>query len=411
VNAARREREHLVLALAAGLLRPGTRGEPPYHRCVVDSGVTTALRDVVAADRRGGSRRAEDRAALALLQVLPTGTVVVAADGGVVLANPAALAMGVSVGDELLLPELRRLGEVCRRQGRVQEQVISLQPRPEHPFRRPRRDREVPEVRVRAVPLPDVDAVALLLDDVTEQRRVDAVRRDFVANVSHELKTPVGALHLLAEAISESSDEPETVRRFAARMTTESHRLSNLVQELIDLSRLQGAEPMHNAEEIALAAVVAEAVDRGRLAAETKDITVVVGGDPALLVTGDERQLVTAVTNLLDNAIGYSPVGTRVAVGMVQREGWVEISVADEGIGIAEKDQERVFERFYRVDAARSRLTGGTGLGLAIVKHVATNHGGEVSLWSREGDGSTFTLRLPAVTPRGAATLLPGGPA
>ncbi len=399
---------------AAALAAPGRRPTAPYPRRVVDSASAAVLLEAAASEaaerRRSSSRRSGDRTAAAVLDVLPSGAVVVDGAGCVVLVNPAARSMGVTdeEGEVLALTALSALADACRRTGAPQEEVVTLPQRLEHPFRRPRRDRAGPALRVRAVPLPEPEpgSVALLLDDVTEQRRVDAVRRDFVANVSHELKTPVGALHLLAEAISESPDEPATVRRFAARMTTESQRLSNLVQELIDLSRLQGAEPMRSDNEIAVAAVVAEAVDRARLAAEAKDMAVVVGGDANLLVTGDERQLVTAVANLLDNAVAYSPVGTRVAVGMVSRDGWVEVSVADEGIGIAERDQERVFERFYRVDAARSRQTGGTGLGLSIVKHVATNHGGEVALWSREGAGATFTLRLPEVgtpEPRGGS--------
>ena len=348
-----------------------------------------------ARERRGrAGRRAEDQLAVALLDVLPTAAMVVDGTDRVRLANPAARALSVLVDGVVVLPALVALAAAARATGVQQVEVVALPRQLEPPFTRPRRDRAAPESRVRAVPL-DAGDVALLLDDVTEERRVDAVRRDFVANVSHELKTPVGALQLLAEALADAHDDPSTVRRFAQRMTTEARRLSNLVQELIDLSRLQGAEPMHHDSDISVAAVVAEAVDRARLASEAKDITVVTGGDPALLVPGDERQLVTAVSNLLDNAVAYSPAGTRVTVGMVRRAAAVEVSVTDEGIGIAEAEQERVFERFYRVDSARSRATGGTGLGLSIVKHVASNHDGEVRLWSREGAGSTFTLVLP----------------
>lgn len=365
---------------------------------------TTLERGPLAAapggDRRAGSsRRTDDRLALALLAVLPSGALVLSARDEVLLANPAAVEMLVVRREEVVLPELLELAAACRRSGCPQERVVTLPHRLEPPLRRPRPDREAPAARVRAVPLPELDAVALLLDDVTEQRRVDAVRRDFVANVSHELKTPVGGLHLLAEAIEASPDDTATVHRFATRMVTESERLANLVQELIDLSRLQGAEPMQRREDIAVSDIVADALDRTRVRAEAKDIGVSVRGDPALLLTGDARQLVTAVANLVTNAVAYSPAGTRVVVGLAERGGWVEISVADEGIGIAEKDRERVFERFFRVDQARSRLTGGTGLGLSIVKHIATNHGGEVTVWSREGAGSTFTLRLPSPDP------------
>ncbi len=250
-------------------------------------------------------------------------------------------------------------------------------------------------MRARTLRLGSDGHVAVILDDVTEARRVEAVRRDFVANVSHELKTPVGALHVLAEAVAVASDDPVAVRRFASRMTRESSRLARLVQEIIDLSRLQGADPMPDPRPVRVSAVLAEALDRTRLTASAREITIAVIGDSDFAVSGDEGQLATALANLLDNAVSYSPTGTRVVVGVRRAGDTVELSVADEGIGIAERDLERVFERFYRADPARSRQTGGTGLGLAIVKHVATNHGGNVSVWSSEGAGSTFTIRLP----------------
>ena len=245
------------------------------------------------------------------------------------------------------------------------------------------------------MPVGELGHVALLVEDVTETRRVEAVRRDFVANVSHELKTPVGAMALLAEALQDASEDPEAVRRFAGRVQHEAGRLGRLVQELIDLSRLQGADPLPSPTLVPVDRVVAEAVDRARTAAAARGIEIVRGGERTLTVRGSESQLVTAVGNLIENAVHYSSERTRVAVAVRRREGAVEISVTDQGMGIAEKDLERVFERFYRADPARSRATGGTGLGLAIVKHVATNPGGEVSVWSVEGSGSTFTLRLP----------------
>jgi two-component system sensor histidine kinase SenX3 len=268
---------------------------------------------------------------------------------------------------------------------------------------RGRLGREPIAVNARVAPLIESGYVALLLEDVTETRRLEVVRRDFVANVSHELKTPVGALTLLAEAVQDAADDPEAIRRFAGRMQHEGIRLGRLVAELIELSRLQGAEPLPSDTVVEIDHVVAEAVDRTRLAAESAGITVVSGGERGLAVHGSESQLVTALVNLVDNAIAYSPPGTRVAVGTRRREGYAEISVSDQGIGIPETDLERVFERFYRSDPARSRATGGTGLGLAIVKHIATNHGGGVSVWSVEGSGSTFTLRLPAHTDDPAA--------
>jgi two-component system sensor histidine kinase SenX3 len=226
------------------------------------------------------------------------------------------------------------------------------------------------------------------------------VRRDFVANVSHELKTPVGALTLLAEAVQDAADDPEAVQRFAHRMQREGARLGRLVQELIELSRLQGAEPLPGSIVVEVDNVVQEAVDRSRLLAEQSGITVVDRTEPGLKVRGNETQLTTALSNLVDNAIAYSPQRTRVgvtarAVTGTDGTNWVEIAVTDQGIGIAESELDRVFERFYRVDQARSRATGGTGLGLAIVKHIATNHGGGVSVWSLQGSGSTFTIRLP----------------
>ncbi len=323
-----------------------------------------------------------------VLDVTHSGVLVLDADDEVVLANPAARGMGVLRTGRLTVDELRRLASTARRDGESRDTVVDTP--------RGRLGREPIAVRVHVAPLAGTSHVALLLDDVTESRRLEAVRRDFVANVSHELKTPVGALTLLAEAVQDAADDPEAVQQFANRMQREGTRLGRLVQELIELSRLQGADPLPAPAIVAVDEVVAEAVDRARLAAEAVGITVVSGGERGLKVRGSEAQLVTALLNLVDNAIAYSSSGTRVAVGTRRRDGSVEISVCDQGIGIAERDLERVFERFYRADPARSRATGGTGLGLAIVKHIATNHGGEVSVWSVEGSGSTFTLRLPA---------------
>jgi two-component system sensor histidine kinase SenX3 len=262
-------------------------------------------------------------------------------------------------------------------------------------------------LRVGAVPLPD-RVVALLIEDVTEAHRVDVVRRDFVANVSHEIKTPVGALGLLAEAAVESLsgiEDADQARHFVERISHESARLGRLVSELLDLSRLQGAEAPPAFVSVRLDDVVAEAADRAALPADAKNITIVQGEPSGAVVAGVESQLVTAVSNLLDNAINYSPDGTRVAVA-VRRNGEVwEITVTDQGVGIPEADLDRIFERFYRVDPARSRATGGTGLGLAIVKHIATNHGGRVEVDSTVGVGSTFTLRLPARPPDAALPL------
>jgi two-component system sensor histidine kinase SenX3 len=246
--------------------------------------------------------------------------------------------------------------------------------------------------------VPEPGPVALVLQDVTEARRVEAVRRDFVANVGHELKTPVGALSLLAEAIEDAADDPVAVQRFAGRMVHEAERLGRLVREVIDLSRLQGAEPLPDPQPVGIDTVVAEAVDRTRTAAAAKGIEIAVGGHCGLVVRGVEPQLATALTNLLANAVAYSPPGTRIAVAARPRSGFAEIAVTDSGIGIPRPHRARVFERFYRVDQSRASSTGGTGLGLAIVKHIASNHGGSVTVWSEEGLGSTFTLRVPLLS-------------
>jgi two-component system sensor histidine kinase SenX3 len=321
-----------------------------------------------------------------VLEVMGTAAVVLDPADEVVLANPAARRMGVVRGGRVVIDDLRRLARAARRDGEDRHTVVDT---------RGRLGREPIAVSAQVAPLVDSGYVALLLDDVTETRRLEAVRRDFVANVSHELKTPVGALTLLAEAVQDAADDPEAIRRFAGRMQHEGTRLGRLIAELIELSRLQGAEPLPSPVVVDVDELVTEALDRTRLAAESAGITVVSGGQSRLAVSGNEAQLVTALVNLVDNAIAYSPAGTRVAVGTRRREDHVEISVSDQGIGIPERDLERVFERFYRADPARSRATGGTGLGLAIVKHIATNHGGGVSVWSVEGSGSTFTMRLP----------------
>ena len=233
------------------------------------------------------------------------------------------------------------------------------------------------------------------LDDQSEQARMEASRRDFVANVSHELKTPVAAMGVLAEAMLESADDPDTSQRFGRKLLTESQRLAGMIGELIELSRLQGAERLPDLVRVEVDTVVQEAISRYKVAADTADITVNTDDPTDFAVLGDQPLLVTAVANLISNAIAYSPDGSSVSISRRRYRDSVEIAVTDRGIGIAKADQERVFERFFRVDKARSRTTGGTGLGLAIVKHVAANHNGTIRLWSRPGTGSTFTLSIP----------------
>src|SRR4051794_20377495 len=325
-----------------------------------------------------------------VLAVLRESAVVVAGDDSVGKASPAAYAYGIVAGRDLTHPELRHLVRQVRRDGVIRESELELA---RGPLGRARLT-----VRARVAPLSS-GHLLLLVEDRTEAHRVEQVRRDFVANVSHELKTPVGGISLLAEAVLDASDDPEAVRRFASRMQVESSRLSRLVQEIVDLSRLQVADTLHPPQLVEVDQVVAEAVDRCRLVASAKEVELVVQTEPLARVFGDANLLMTAVRNLVDNAVAYSGGGTRVAVSVTLHHGLVEVAVTDEGVGIADDEQARIFERFYRVDPARSRSTGGTGLGLAIVKHVAANHGGEVTVWSRPGQGSTFTVRLPAATP------------
>ncbi|HEY2273158.1 MAG TPA: ATP-binding protein [Jatrophihabitantaceae bacterium] len=337
-----------------------------------------------------------------VVEALDQGVIVLDAEDRVVLLNPAARAMSLVDVDRLSFPDLAELADRARTTSTHQTRTIEL------PIGR--LGREPIALSVEAVPLVVEDrrvgAVGLLLTDMSEHRRLEAVRRDFVANVSHELKTPVGALTLLAEAVQEAADDPEAVARFSGRMQHESIRLARLVQELMELSRVQGADPMPGAAEVRVADLLSEAADRVRLAAEQRAIVVDVrcpGEEIDILkVRGNEAQLTTAIANLIDNAVAYSPPDTKVTVAALatsdnQARPTIDISVSDQGLGIAEADLDRIFERFYRVDPARSRATGGTGLGLAIVKNIVTNHLGTVAVQSTVGEGSTFTIRLPRV--------------
>ena len=238
------------------------------------------------------------------------------------------------------------------------------------------------------------DSVIATFTDESEAERMDAVRRDFVANISHELKTPISALRTLSEAVSVASDDPQ-VNKFSAMIQNQVERLTTLVQEIIDLSRLQDADPLLDAVQVDVDETVNEAIDQCQVLAETREIEIIRGPQVNVSVVGDRTHLIMAFHNLIENAINYSPDKTRVAVNTITTDKIVEIVVIDQGVGISESDQTRIFERFYRVDPARSRVTGGTGLGLSIVKHVVGNHGGDISLWSSVGIGSTFTIRLP----------------
>ena len=343
------------------------------------------------------------------LDSLRVGVVVLDEDDQPVLVNPAARAMGLlrsggAPGTIAAHPILRTLAGQVRRTGVRREVELDL------PRGRAGGAHAPLGLHLRAVALNSTH-VAVEAADVTESHRLARVRRDFVANVSHELKTPIGALQLLAEALLDATDLPEpkpdeeqsedliAARRFAERIHHESARMGRLVNELLELTRLQGAEPLPTPEPVALDWVMAEVVDRTRTTASAKRIDVVYSGPRGATVYGSDSQMATAVTNLVENAIAYSGNDTTVSLTMRQDDDWIEIDVTDQGIGIAPHDVDRIFERFYRADQARSRSTGGTGLGLAIVKHIATNHGGRVKVTSALGDGSTFTLRLPARPP------------
>lgn len=355
-----------------------------------------ALRRRVGVDTPGTSRSPDVRPAvpdevIRVLSVLPSASIVTAPDGAVLRASSRALALGLVNRSALTIPDIVRLVERVSDDGNAREQEMRV--------RRPPLGRELLELRVRAAAL-GTGAILILIDDLAEERRVDAVRRDFVANVSHELKTPVGALSLLAETVLSAADDPEQVRHFAERMQLEATRLSSLIQDVIDLSRLQSDDPMTRAEIVSVDELITRAFDEIRTLAVSRDIELIRNEDSGGELYGDRGQLLTALRNLLNNAIVYSPQHTRVAVSSRIHEGIVEITVKDQGIGIPGHDLDRVFERFYRVDPARSRSTGGTGLGLAIVKHVCQNHGGECTVWSEVNTGSTFTLRLPSYDPQ-----------
>lgn len=305
---------------------------------------------------------------------------------GVVRANPAAYAFGLVRGHTVVHEELLALTARVRSDGVIIDQA--------HELPRGLQGESSIVAHLRVAPLGD-EYILVLADDRTEFSRTQAVRNDFVANVSHELKTPVGAISLLTETIEDAADDDEAVRHFARRLQRESARLAALVQDIIELSRVQGKNVVHAGRPVDLEEVIAESVDRSRLPAEAKEITIRVGGALPRPVHGDHDQLTMAFRNLIDNAVRYSGEGTRIGVGLSSRDGIAQVTITDQGFGIPPEDRERIFERFYRVDAARSRQTGGTGLGLSIVKHVITNHGGEVSLWSAQGKGSTFTVRIP----------------
>jgi two-component system, OmpR family, sensor histidine kinase SenX3 len=361
---------------------------------VIGAGIGAGLTPRILERRQ---RQAAQQAGLTVSQMLehivsqsPVGIVVVDTYRDVVYTNDRARELGL-VRDRLLDDRAWLAAERTLATGEDGE--VDLSPR-----KRSNPGRSGLSVRGHVRLLTDADSrfAVVYVDDQSEHARMEATRRDFVANVSHELKTPVGAMGVLAEALLASAEDPDTVHRFAEKMVAESTRLANMVGELIDLSRLQGAEPLPDLEAVEVDTVVSEALSRHKVAADNADIAVTTDAPTGYRVLGDQPLLVTALANLVSNAIAYSPNGSGVSISRRRRGNNIEIAVTDRGIGIARADQERVFERFFRVDKARSRATGGTGLGLAIVKHVAANHNGSIRLWSQPGTGSTFTLSIPA---------------
>ncbi|HEX6878559.1 MAG TPA: ATP-binding protein [Nocardioidaceae bacterium] len=324
-----------------------------------------------------------------VLSVLRSSALLVDQADEVLKASAPAHSLGLVRGKEIAVEELADLVRQVRRDGQIRETEFTLTRG---------HDSQPIHVTARVAPLSSRLTLALV-EDRTHERRVEAIRRDFVANVSHELKTPVGAINLLAEAVQDASDDPEAVKRFATRMQQEGERLGRLVQQIIELSRLQGDEPLEAPATVEVDEVIGRAVDASSIDAAAKHISVVQDGERDLEVLGSADQIALAVGNLVSNAVAYSNDGSTVVVAARTSDSMVEITVTDQGIGIPASELERIFERFYRVDPARHRSTGGTGLGLSIVKHVAASHGGEVRVWSAPGQGSSFTLTLPRRTP------------
>jgi two-component system sensor histidine kinase SenX3 len=404
-------RRRLELSLA--------RLDPQRAAALRDATVEEVLDAIEAAvDQAGAATERSEVYAAGLGQVVDfagNGVVICNAAGDPIYRNSRAAALVGAQGGDLIADQAIDEMLVRAVAGHAGERNLELF----SPYRRTLCVRAQP---LRASASGKVTGAVAVIDDVSERRRLDSIRRDFVANVSHELKTPVGALSLLAETL-DGEEDPDTVARLSARVASEVGRLGRIIDDLLDLSRIEANES-GALEEVAVRGLVAEAVEPLRGAARSRDIELrIMDIPPALSLFGNRRDAISAIANLIDNAIKYSDTGSPVTVCALQVGGHVEIRVTDEGLGIPARDVERIFERFYRVDRARSRATGGTGLGLSIVRHVAVNHGGTVEVSSVEGQGSTFTLRLPVLANRGATTdngsapaadhlhALPGGPA
>ena len=326
----------------------------------------------------------------AILLTLREGALLVGPHDEIVVVNEAGEALSLARGSRVGFPELLVTVREVRASGRPFDGTIVREAQP---------GTERLEVAAHVRPLGN-DRVLVLGVDESGERRVEAVRRDFVANISHELKTPIGAISVLSEALAAARDDPEAVDLFSGRLQRETARLAELINQIIDLSRLQSEDPMLSRELVDVGEVVAEAVSRSQERATQRGVGLIVAHTDVVRVMGDRWQLADAITNLVQNAINYSNERARVTISVqaVAQDGddFVDVKVSDNGIGIRPEEQERIFERFYRVDYGRSRESGGTGLGLSIVRHIAVTHGGSIRVWSRPGQGSTFTLRLPA---------------
>ena len=322
---------------------------------------------------------------LKLIQSLPDIVIWVDGDNKIKYASEVALNLNIAREDKIQIEALETLISMARK---IDEPLIK-KVKAKRPLGIAKLNLDTWVMRL------ERGEVLLWAQNNSVVSRVETMRRDFVANISHELKTPVGALSLLAEAIEESGKDSESIQKFAKRIGPETKRLTNVIRDIIDLSQVQSDDPLASANPVEVDKVINDAVDAVQLLADLNNVEIAQVNEPDVKIVGDEYQLVMAIRNLLTNAITFSPASSRITVGAKLKDGVVEITVSDQGIGISLENQSRIFERFYRVDPARSRSTGGTGLGLAIVKHVCENHGGEVSVWSVPGQGSTFTMKFP----------------
>ena len=324
---------------------------------------------------------------VAALKALDRESIILDSSGYIRYETNKISLLNLAKDNKILSEELLALVRVVRRTGKTQEGSIEVA---RGPIGEGKRD-----LQITAALIDNEGSVLVIIDDEGEKQRIDAIRRDFITNISHELKTPIQALSLNSDALLEIKDEPDKVVLFANKIKTQTIRLNDLVKEIINLSKIQDSDPLDMAHNVEISNVIAEAVDQCEVLAEARKISINLDGVQNAVVVGNREQLVMAVHNLVENAINYSSEGTNVVISSKLDDGLIEILVKDQGLGIAEENLDRIFERFYRVDPARSRATGGTGLGLSIVKHVITNHGGEVKVWSSVGVGSTFAIRLP----------------